>query len=350
MRERTLALRLRDQPDDWTEPGAHPVVDQVYRVPLTLPLDGLAAVNVYVIEDPGGLILIDAGWAGPETEKALGEALRSLGHGLGDIDQVIVTHAHWDHYTQALALRASLGTRVRVGREERHTIEDFDLADGVWPRQVGLLLECGAPELAARVAAVPVEQDDRDMPFGPPDAWLSDGERIALSDRRLVVRATPGHTRGHVVVGDPSAGLLFAGDHVLPHITPSLGFERSPETYPLRSYLDSLRLVRELPDALLLSAHGPVTRSVHTRVDELIAHHEERLDEVLRQVASGAETAYAVARAMPWTRRQRRLDDLPVVHQMTAVLEIDAHLDVLAQQGAVIGQRAGGVRRFAPAA
>nr|WSZ19756.1 MBL fold metallo-hydrolase [Streptomyces canus] len=343
-----MATPLLDQPDDWTEPGAHPVVEHVYRVPLALPVDGLAAVNVYVIEDPGGLVLIDAGWARPETEKALVEALQSLGHGLGDVDQVIVTHAHWDHYTQALALRASLGTRVRVGREERHTIEGFDLDDGIWPRQVDLLRECGAPELATLVDAVPVEQQDRDMPFGPPDAWLSDGERIVLADRRLDVRATPGHTRGHVVVGDPCAGLLFSGDHVLPHITPSLGFERSPEKYPLRSYLASLRLVRELPDALLLPAHGPVTRSVHTRVDELIAHHEERLDEVLRQVASGAETAYAVARALPWTRRQRRLDDLPLVHQMTAVLEIDAHLDVLAQQHAVVRHRADGVRRFAP--
>lgn len=342
-------LPLLEQPDDWTEPGAHAVVDHVYRIPLALPVDGLAAVNVYVIEDPGGLILIDSGWARPETEKALVEALQSLGHRLGDIDQIIVTHAHWDHYTQALALRESLGTRVRIGWEERHSIEDFDLADGSYPRQAVLLRGCGAPELAARVEAMTAEPHELDMPFGPPDAWLKDGERIVLADRRLDVLATPGHTRGHVVLRDPLGGLLFSGDHVLPYITPSLGFERSPERHPLRSYLASLRLVRGMPDALLLPAHGPVTRSVHTRVDELIAHHEERLDEVVRQVASGADTAYAVARALPWTRRLRRLDDLPLVHQMTAVLEIDAHLDVLAGQGAVTWRDVEGTRRFAPA-
>ncbi|MER5538879.1 MBL fold metallo-hydrolase [Streptomyces mirabilis] len=350
LQEHTLALPLLEQPADWTEPGAHPVVDHVYRIPLTLPLDGLAAVNVYLIEDDDGLVLIDSGWARPETEKALVEAVQGIGHRLEDIGQVIVTHAHWDHYTQALALRESIGSQVRVGWEERHTIEGFDLEEGVWPRQVGLLLECGAPELAARIAAVPVEQSDRDMPFGPPDAWLRDGERIDLAGRHLGIRATPGHTRGHVVVADQAAGLLFSGDHVLPHITPSLGFERSPERYPLRSYLASLRLMRQVPDALLLPAHGPVTRSVHTRVDQLIAHHEERLEEVLRQVASGADTAHSVARALPWTRRRRRLDDLPVVHQMTAVLEIDAHLDVLAQQDAVTWQRVDGVRRFAAVA
>ncbi|MEU9170057.1 MBL fold metallo-hydrolase [Streptomyces sp. NPDC048420] len=345
-----MAPPLLEQPDDWTEPGAHPVVDHVHRIPLALPVDGLAAVNVYLIEDDDGLVLIDSGWAGPDTEKALVEAVQSLGHRLDDIGQIIVTHAHWDHYTQALALRESIGSRVRVGWEERHTIEGFDLEDGVWPRQVKLLRECGAPELAALIAAVPVEQSDRDMPFGPPDEWLRDGERIDLAHRRLDIRATPGHTRGHVVVGDPTDGLLFSGDHVLPHITPSLGFERSPERYPLRSYLASLRLTRQLPDALLLPAHGPVTRSVHTRVDQLIAHHEERLDEVLRQVAAGADTAHEVARALPWTRRRSGLDELPPVHRMTAVLEIDAHLDVLAQLGAVSPQRVDGVRRFTSAA
>ena len=75
--------------------------------------------------------------------------------------------------------------------------------------------------------------------------------------------ATPGHTRGHVVFVDAAAELLFAGDHVLPHITPSIGFEAVPGPLPLGDYMDSLRLVRELPDRRLLPAHGPVSPSVH---------------------------------------------------------------------------------------
>ena len=47
--------------DDWTAPGAYPVAPGVHRVPLPLPTDGLRAVNVYVIEDDGGLVLIDSG-------------------------------------------------------------------------------------------------------------------------------------------------------------------------------------------------------------------------------------------------------------------------------------------------
>lgn len=336
-----------DQPDHWTEPGAHAVRDGVHRIPLPLPMDDLAAVNVYLLDDPEGPVLIDSGWAGPQTEKALTEALRPLGYQLGDLSRILVTHAHWDHYTQALALRESLGARVLIGRGERHSIEGLDLTRGPHPRQAALLRTCGAAELADRVDAWPVTAEEWAMPCGPPDAWLDDGEQVELTGRRLTVLATPGHTRGHVVFGDPAAGLLFAGDHVLPHITPSLGFECVPEKSPLRSYRQSLRLVRELPDALLLPAHGPVTGSVHTRVDELLAHHEERLEAVLGEVRAGAGTAFAVARALPWTRRRRRFDDMPEQHRMLAVLEVDAHLEVLAESGALSWAEVAGVRHFA---
>lgn len=188
-----------------------------------------------------------------------------------------------------------------------------------------------------------------DVPFGPPDGWLDDGDRIALRARKLEVVATPGHTRGHVVFRDDTAGLLFAGDHVLPHITPSIGFEYSPEPFPLLSYFRSLRLVRDQPDALLLPAHGPVTRSVHTRIDELMAHHEQRLFAVSDRVRAGATTAFEVATALPWTSRSRRLGQLGLEHQMLAILEIDAHLDLLVKQGELVHAEVGGTQEYAPA-
>ena len=47
----------------WSEPGAYEVADGVHRIPLPLPMDGLKAVNVYVLETEEGLTLIDGGWA-----------------------------------------------------------------------------------------------------------------------------------------------------------------------------------------------------------------------------------------------------------------------------------------------
>ena len=73
------------------------------------------------------------------------------------------------------------------------------------------------------------EPHELDMPFGPPDAWLKDGERIVLADRRLDVLATPGHPAVMWCSEIPWAAAVLRGPCAAGHITPSLGFERSPE-------------------------------------------------------------------------------------------------------------------------
>jgi glyoxylase-like metal-dependent hydrolase (beta-lactamase superfamily II) len=320
----------------------------VYRIPLPLPSDGLRAVNVYAIEDPGGLILVDSGWALEQTEKSLAAGLRYLGHELGDITEVAVTHAHGDHYTQAIALRETFGSRVRIGRGERASIERLLERDAdAYGPQYTQLYGYGAVELTEKIKqwATAMLRVDR-TPWALPDGWLDDGEQIGLRDRALDVIATPGHTRGHVVLRDATAGLLFAGDHILPHITPSIGFEAALAATPLRDYLESLRLVQGMPDTVLLPAHGPVTGSVHHRVEELLAHHEVRLAAVHREVLRGAVTAFEVASALRWTRRERTLTELDPFNQMLAVIETGAHLDVLVLHGELTCVEDAGVRHY----
>lgn len=142
--------------------------------------------------------------------------------------------------------------------------------------------------------------------------------------------------------------MLFAGDHVLPTITPSLGFELAPEPSPLRSFLASLELVLGGPDRVLLPAHGPSSSSTHTRVHELLQHHRERLDEVEELLGGGASTAYDAARQLPWTRRRRSLDQLALEHQLSAVMEIEAHLDVLSVLDRATVATTSPVRRYRP--
>jgi glyoxylase-like metal-dependent hydrolase (beta-lactamase superfamily II) len=169
--------------------------------------------------------------------------------------------------------------------------------------------------------------------WGQPDEWLSDRATASVGSRELTAVATPGHTRGHLVFVETGTALLFAGDHVLPHITPSIGFESAPADFPLRDYLDSLQLVRAMPDARLLPAHGRVTGSVHQRVDELLEHHDRRLAQIEALIVAGAGTAYEAASRMTWTRRQRTLSELDPFNEMLAVLETMSHLDVLVLQG-----------------
>ncbi len=328
----------------------------MFRIPLPLPGDHLHAVNVYAIVDGDRVVMVDGGWAIADAADLLAASLGSVGFGLGDVDEYLVTHLHRDHYTQAIALRRAHGTPVAVGEGEKAClrvvqswIDDPTLGTSPANPTYQQLLVAGAPDLA-RFVIRPRGDDAIDtVNWEDPDRWLSDGIDIPLRTRTLRVIHTPGHTVGHVVFHDVDAGALFAGDHVLPHITPSVGFELAPAESPLRDYLSSLRLVRALPDARLLPAHGPVTDSAHARVDELLDHHEQRFTATAQAVERGASTGYEVARALTWTRRERRFDDLDLFNRMMAVQETMAHLTVLVERGWLARTEQDGVAHFARA-
>ncbi|MGH9170035.1 MAG: MBL fold metallo-hydrolase [Acidimicrobiales bacterium] len=336
---------------DWTVPQVEEVAPGVRRIPLPLPNDNLKAVNVYAVDDGDRLVLIDSGWAIPESRVRLEAALRSVGRSLGDIDRFLITHAHRDHFTQGIEVRRDWHTKIGLGVGERGTIEVLrDPGRLPLEPQLEQLKWYGANRLVDSILAGAVGHPAPDRSIWElPDEWLTEGELALSSGRRLSVIETPGHTRGHVVFRDAAGGLLFAGDHVLPSITPSIGFEPLLSENPLGDFLGSLAKVRALPDSVLLPAHGPVSPSVHARIDELVDHHGVRLDEAVAALEAGATTAFEVAGILRWTRRHRQLDELDYFNQMLAVAETGAHLTLLVAQGRVSRTADGEVYRYSPA-
>lgn len=345
-----MPVQVRDDDPDrpWDEAGTYRVAPGVHRIPLPMPNDGLRAVNGYVVERADAVTLIDPGVDVATSREALHGGLAVLGLGLPDVDDVLVTHIHYDHYSQAIALRRDHGTPVWLGREERPSLERLADEAHHFEIQHALLVRFGADDLAADLAAHKGDADRAALLRELPDHWLDDGA-VPLTGLGLSALHTPGHTRGHVVFHDLDASLLFAGDHVLPTITPSIGFEPAPTSLPLADYLRSLQLVRSRPDARLLPAHGAVTASVHDRVDELVDHHERRLRAIAAVVAIGAASAAEVAGQLTWTRRGRRFDELDPFNATLAVLETGYHLDLLVERGELVAQHDGGVDRFAAA-
>jgi glyoxylase-like metal-dependent hydrolase (beta-lactamase superfamily II) len=168
-----------------------------------------------------------------------------------------------------------------------------------------------------------------------PDTWLEGDHAIAVGARTLDAVHTPGHTPGHYVFADRADGLLFAGDHVLPTITPSIGFSVPPAPDPLGDFMASLTKVRALPDLRILPAHGPVAPSSHARVDELTVFHERRLEQSLAALAEGPLNSVQVARYLGWTRHEHAYDDLDEFSRGMAAMETKAHLELLVARGEV---------------
>jgi glyoxylase-like metal-dependent hydrolase (beta-lactamase superfamily II) len=334
----------------WTEPGAYPVSEGIHRIPLPLPMDGLRAVNVYAIETEEGLTLVDGGWAVDVSRAQLEESLGQIGHKVRDITRFLVTHVHRDHYTQAVAVRREFGSHVSLGIGDRGTLDLVSDAGLDSDPTFAQLERAGASAVAHGWAKMLEGMSPQTRDYEYPDTWLSGDLTVQVGSRELDAVSTPGHTQGHYVFADRGAGLLFAGDHVLPTITPSIGFEPAYAEQPLGDFLASLAKVRALPDLKLLPAHGPVTASSHARVDELVAHHDERLALCLASVQSGRDTAYGVAQDLPWTRHARTMAELDVFNAALASMETMAHLELLAAQGRIDRSEVDGVLVYRPLA
>ncbi|MBB2894598.1 MBL fold metallo-hydrolase [Flexivirga oryzae] len=330
----------------WTDEVVEQAAPGVFRIPLPLPEDGLRAINVYVLRHGDRATLIDSGWSFGPGQQVLERGLAQLDLDLGQIDRVLVTHMHRDHYTLAIRLRSLLGTRVLIGAGERESIEAA--VDGAGSGvEDPWLSRWGAHELRPLLAARPPRPTSE---YGLPDEWIDAPTDFAVGDRTLRAVPTPGHTRGHLVFLDEQAGLLFAGDHVLPRITPSIGLEVPRDPLALAAFLESLQVVRQLPDLAVLPAHGALGARSHRRADELAEHHRLRLDATAEAVGGGATTVYEVARALTWTRHEKHFAELDAGNQYLAVAETAAHLAVLVRDGVLADGRADGVDTYRAAA
>lgn len=326
----------------WSDPVVEAVTSGVHRLPVPMPDDGLKAVNVYAVETGGTLALIDTGWGTEDAWTALNTMLAACGFAVADIGCVLVTHAHEDHMGLAARIQRESGARVVAGSGERISIDAIrNDWDGYVESRMAFLASIGAGSEAA-------EQHDRMRRERPDwDASIDyvdprEGQIDGLTLRGL---ATPGHTRGHLCFVEDERKLLFTGDHVLPHITPAVGFQACPSPIALRDYLQSLELVRELEQTLVLPAHGERLAGSAERAAELLAHHNRRLD-LTAAAVNGLRSAHEVAAALPWTRHARSFADLESFHRMLAVWETWQHLEYLADTGRLVAERDAPVVRF----
>lgn len=333
----------------WFAEGAVEEAAGLWRIPLPLGDLGLRAVNVYLLEDDDGFTLVDCGTHRPESLAALDAALAGLGVRLSAVRRLVSTHVHHDHFGQARRLRASCDAQLFLGAGERASLRalQYGVADReLWSETRAA--ELGDTVLASRVRRSPAEPLWETQPaatWAEPDVWLSDGDVITGSRGGLRAIETPGHTAGHISLLALDGG-LYAGDHVLPRLSPSIGFEPVQNASALEDFLMSLVRVRDEQVSMVWPAHGAPFTDLAGRVDELLAHHETRLNGCLSALEDAPKTVAEVAAALPWTRRSVRFDSLDDFNRLLALYETEAHMSLLKSGGLVIA--AG--RRFASVA
>ena len=177
------------------------------------------------------------------------------------------------------------------------------------------------------------------MAFRLPDPSIrvADGQEVTLGGRTWLAVHTPGHTHDHLCLYDPNDGLFLSGDHVLPTITPHIG--GIAQMYdPLAVFFRSLELMHEFSDvSTVLPAHGHPFDDLAGRADDIVHHHEERLDH-LRLIGDALGRA-PVETFMQHLFKERSWGDM-------AASETYAHLEHLRILGDADQDEEQGLKRY----
>jgi glyoxylase-like metal-dependent hydrolase (beta-lactamase superfamily II) len=310
----------------------------VWRLPLPLADSPLNHVNTYLVRAHDGYLLVDCGWDTSDCLRALEGHLRALDIRFGDVRHLVVTHIHPDHYGLAGRLREMTRADLSFHRLERLYIESryADADELLGEMHEWLRINGTPPAELERLNRGSVGMLER-VQIAFPDRTLDGGEEIPCGRFGFRVIWTPGHSAGHICLYDARNKVLLSGDHVLPHITPSVGLHVRATSNPLADYLDSLRLIGRLEAELVMPGHGEPFRGLPERTAALIAHHHGRLQEIiglLGQQPGHALSGYDIASRMSWSRR-RTWDDLSGFERRLAVTEALAHVELLHARGDV---------------
>jgi len=299
-------------------------------------------VNTYL----AGRTLVDPGPDSEEAWATLLDALDARGLSPDDIEQVLVTHAHPDHFGVASRF-ADRGARVVGSEATASSVSDFPAqlrAEQSYFRS--FFEQCGMASTTAQTVTNLPEAFLEYAPSVTVDEVLTTGDTVLVGDTTLDVLEVDGHAAGELLFVYDHAGerRAIVGDHVLPDITPN-PFLRPPGEHDdrrprvLPAYNESLEWLREQPLERMLPGHRDEIPDPNARIDAIRESHEQRTAEVA-DIVTGPLTPVEVMEEL--------FADLPATEMFSGMSEAVGHLDVLEARGEVEPFERGGLLVYEP--
>ncbi len=325
------------------------ILKNVYRIQVPLPGNPLRELNSYVIKGRERTLVVDTGFRQEACRQALFAGLRELGARPEETD-VLLTHLHSDHAGLSAEVAREEGSHIYVSDVDKQLLDAYadDVREKGGHRIDDLRWAQGFPknELVAEWESNPA------ISMAPPlDATysgLKDGDVIACGGYELTCILVPGHTPGQMCFYLEKEGAMLLGDHVLFDITPNItDWENVPDS--LGDYLESLKAIRAYDVVLPLPGHRE-RGDFKNRIDDLLMHHQYRLDEAVQVVKENpGSTTYDLAGKMTWKIRANSWEEFPLTQKWFAVGECGAHMDYLNLRNVIREERdADGRIRYFP--
>lgn len=306
------------------------------RVSLPTPFQ-VGPVNAYL----AGRTIVDPG---PDSQAAWSKLLTALeARSLtpADIEQVLITHPHPDHF--GLAHRFSdEGARVVASEAATPILEDFPARLNYEQSYfVDFFERCGiASDTAETVTELPTAFLNYASSV-PIDQSVGKGDGVTVDDRPITIETVEGHAIGEVLFEFEAAGerQAIVGDNVLAEITPNPFLQPPPELGGVRprvlpGYNESLEELATAGYDRFLPGHRDDIEAPTERIEQIRTEHEQRTGAVA-DLLDGPTTPVDVMEGL--------FGDLAVTEQFSGMSEAVGHLDVLEERNRVEREESGGV-------
>ena len=207
-----------------SDDGISKIADDIIQVQIPLPYV-LNIVNCYLLRGGDGWTLVDTGLNTAAARSQWKSALASLGIEPADIEKIVLTHMHPDHFGMAGWWQRQTETPIPLYLPER---EARQMRIFYQPRNTPLyhrwLLDCGLDEAAADNLEGGLHSTrDLTQPHPVEQEFLTAGVTVRLGAREFRAIHAPGHSDGQMIFYDAADKLMLCGDHVLMRITPNIG-------------------------------------------------------------------------------------------------------------------------------
>jgi glyoxylase-like metal-dependent hydrolase (beta-lactamase superfamily II) len=272
--------------------------------------------NTLLIDDEI-LTLVDAG-SNPEQVFL---TLRDLGHQPEDLERIVLTHYHADHKGYAAHLRQLSGCEVLCHPLAKDGVEHFQ----TMMKYIGIdNPETKAHWLNLLNSRLPHVQEDYIV-----DGTFHDDRPIDCGEVQLIPLHSPGHTHDHTCFGINGLEKILLVDIDLTEFGPWYGNIVSD----LRHFKKSIEHIIDLQPKMGISSHllYPVTEGLEEQLIKYLAFFQQRDEEILHQIARGADTVKLLAQ-------------IPIIypripHPVYLVFEefmLDKHIEILSKNDLVL--------------
>lgn len=298
------------------------VAKDIYTFEVKLPNNTLKALNVYVVKGGGRTVVFDTGFNAEESKMDLLNGLEALDLKIEDVE-VVLTHLHSDH-VGLVNLFADVGCKVYAGKVDGELINQM-VTNEYWDNLEAMIPLYGMEEDEIMTDENPGYKHRLTKTIDYIE--LKIGDFFEVGDYCFEILDLSGHTPGHLGFYDKEAQIILSADTILDPITPNItfwGFE-----YPdiLNTYVETLYRLQKLKIVQALATHRKIITNHVERIDELVLHHDERLQEILDAMNNEEDyTVREISANISWRIRADNWDEFPKSQKWFATGETMAHL------------------------